>query len=622
MKLYILALLSILAIHSTNVQAAPITIIRIPFPWENPNRPGCGDYPGHIPGFHLPIFFPRPRPTTPPPCPSCVTFTGAENQTYVPGYGGDLRIARALPNDSKPFTMTLIHTNDLHTRYDEFSSSGIDCTDKNRAERRCYGGIARIKTLVDQIRATEPNTYMVDAGDQFQGNLFYNYYKGNVTAEFENFIGYDAVTIGNHEFDDGPAHLGQFLKKVNMPAISTNMDLSTEPTLKGLIAPYVVLTKYGTRIGLVGYITKTTSDISQPGKNIKFLEPSGATGPVQRAVDKLRSLGIKRIIAVSHNGLDDDKAVAASTRGISVIVGGHSHSLMHKNASLAGVRATYPLPIKNLDGQDTFIVQAKQWGEWVGKLQVSWDGEGNVTGVNGDPIQMTMDIAQHGPTQEMVKKWREPFDAIAREVIGTAPLALARATCVTQGCAIGYWIANILRKSYTGTRPAIGLQNVGGIRADLGAGDITIGTVFAIQPFPNAQVQVDVTGANIVAMLENVALTQNSDGLRADGKKVTSMAQFAGLRAKLDANQPKFARVSEVEVEVSAGVWEPLDATKQYAIVTIDFLPNGGDAILPPEIVGPQETRVQVSDMVIASVRQTGTVDIPEAAFAPGVRFV
>ncbi|ORZ35683.1 Metallo-dependent phosphatase-like protein [Catenaria anguillulae PL171] len=525
--------------------------------------------------------------------------------------------------------MTLIHTNDIHARMDEFSSSGIDCTEKNRADRRCFGGIARIKTLVDSIREKDPNVYMVDAGDEFQGTLFYNYYKGNVTAEYMNAIGLDAFAVGNHEFDDGPAHLGNFIKKLNMPAISSNIDTSAEPGLNGLIAPYTVFTKYvlrfGTRIGCIGFITRTTPDISAAGRLAKFSDPAGANGPVQRAVDKLHSLGIKRIIAVSHNGLEDDRVVAASTKGISVIVGGHSHSLMHKNSSLAGVRATYPLPVKNAAGEDTYIVQAKAWGEWVGRLQISWDAESKLTALNGDPIQLTMDIPQHNATQEIVKKWREPFDAIAKTVIGSTPNAMSRGSCNGIGCAIGWFVADTLRQSYKSpaNNPVIGMTNVGGLRSDIAAGDITVGTILTVLPFPNTATTVPMTGAQVVAMLENIALTQNSDGLRADGKKVTSFAQYAGLRAELDSSKAKFARVSKVEVEVSEGKWEALDAAKTYEIVMVDFLSNiGGDAILPAELVKNYETRQMLSDLALEYVKAAKVLDIPAAKFQPGVRFV
>ncbi|ORZ34282.1 Metallo-dependent phosphatase-like protein [Catenaria anguillulae PL171] len=500
--------------------------------------------------------------------------------------------------------MTLIHTNDLHGHYDEFAPSGIDCTDKNRAEKKCYGGIARIKTIVDQIRATEPNTYMVDAGDEFQGTLFYSYYRGNITAEYMNAIGLDAFTIGNHEFDDGIPLLSKFLGLLRVPVISSNMDVANEPLLKDRIAPYVVLTKYGARIGMIGFITKTAPDIiANPSKNVKFSDPAGESGPVQRAVNELQAMGIKRIIAVSHNGLDDDKIVAESTKGINLIVGGHSHSLMSKNSSLPDVKGTYPLPVTNKEGKKTYIVQAKAWGEYIGKLSIAWDAESNIVSLDGDPIHLTMDIAQHNATQEVVKKWRAPFDAAAKEVVGNSKTAMKRGDCNDKACPLGWFIAETLRKSYSGSLPNFGMINAGGIRADLGAGDIRVGDIMGILPFPNSQVVIEMPGDRVLTMLEHLALTADGpDAKRKDGKTVSSFAQFSGLRARLDKSKPKYERVYGAEVEVAPGKWEPVEKSKKYAVVTLDFMANGGDAIVPLE-------------------SKAKTVDVPESVYAPGVRF-
>ncbi|ORZ37346.1 Metallo-dependent phosphatase-like protein, partial [Catenaria anguillulae PL171] len=512
--------------------------------------------------------------------------------------------------DSKPFNMTLIHTNDLHARFDQFSRSGIDCTAADIANKTCYGGIARIKTITDKIRATEPNVYMLDAGDQFQGTMFYSYYKGNITAEFMNAFGYDAFSIGNHEFDDGPAHLAKFLRKLHVPALSSNIDTAAEPAMIGLVAPYVVLTKYNAKIGIVGYITQTTPDITATGPNLRFSDP---IAPVQRAVDELHKLGVNRIICVSHNGYLDDQRVARGTKGVSLIVGGHSHSLLHNdNVTFPQAAGPYPTAVKNLDGETTYIVQAKMWGEWVGHISMGWDANNKLTHLNGEPIRMTMDIAQHKETQDIVNKWREPFDAMTKVVIGNSPVALPNgAPCKTRGCGLGYLMAESLRQSYTGSlgkdKTVIGFIQDGGLRAGLPQGAVTVGNVLSIQPFSNSQVEMPINGTALVDMLENCAAGTH----KFNGRAVTAFCQYSGVRATADRSKPVFQRVSNVQIRDNNGNWAPVDPNTEYAMVCSDFIATGGDNIVP-EVNRKLLVRQLLSDVLLDYVKKIKAVVVPD----------
>src|SRR5690606_18740911 len=119
------------------------------------------------------------------------------------------------------------------------------CSAENDAEGECFGGVARIKAKIDERRKTlvdaGRNVITLDAGDQFQGSLFYTTYKGKVEAEFMNMIGFDAMAVGNHEFDDGPASLAAFLELVNFPVLSGNTEVENEPALKGKLPGTLIL---------------------------------------------------------------------------------------------------------------------------------------------------------------------------------------------------------------------------------------------------------------------------------------------------------------------------------------------------------------------------------------------
>ena len=139
------------------------------------------------------------------------------------------------------YNLTILHTNDFHDRYEPISGSDSTCAPDKNAAGECFGGSARLVTALAEARARSNNTTLVDGGDQFQGTLFYTYYKGTMTAEFMNKLGYDAMTVGNHEFDDGPEVLSAFIGAVGFPVLMSNADVSLEPALKDKIAKSVVI---------------------------------------------------------------------------------------------------------------------------------------------------------------------------------------------------------------------------------------------------------------------------------------------------------------------------------------------------------------------------------------------
>ena len=153
------------------------------------------------------------------------------------------------------FALTILHVNDLHSRLEPISKYDGTCSAEDDAAGECFGGVARLKTIVEARRAAAEAegsaALLLDAGDQFQGSLMYTTYKGAAEAEFMEAIGFDAMAVGNHEFDDGPEGLAGFLDAVSFPVISGNLDVSASAPLAGKIAPHVVLEVGGERVGIV-----------------------------------------------------------------------------------------------------------------------------------------------------------------------------------------------------------------------------------------------------------------------------------------------------------------------------------------------------------------------------------
>jgi 5'-nucleotidase / UDP-sugar diphosphatase len=177
------------------------------------------------------------------------------------------------------YALTILHTNDFHDRYEPISGSDSTCAPDKNAAGECFGGAARLVTALAEARARNANTILVDGGDQFQGTLFYTYYKGKMTAEFMNKLGYDAMTVGNHEFDDGPEVLRGFVEAVEFPVLMSNGDVSREPLLAGKILKSTVIERAGAKIGLIGLTPQDTDELASPGPNVTFSVRQGPCRP-------------------------------------------------------------------------------------------------------------------------------------------------------------------------------------------------------------------------------------------------------------------------------------------------------------------------------------------------------
>ena len=160
------------------------------------------------------------------------------------------------------YTLTILHTNDFHARFEPISKYDGPCGAEDNTAGECFGGTARLVTAIKQARGRTNNAILVDGGDQFQGTLFYSYYKGQMAAEMMNKLGYDGMTVGNHEFDDGPEVLASFMSAVNFPILMSNADVSAEPLLADTLAKSTVIERGGEKIGMIGLTPEDTDELA------------------------------------------------------------------------------------------------------------------------------------------------------------------------------------------------------------------------------------------------------------------------------------------------------------------------------------------------------------------------
>ncbi len=454
------------------------------------------------------------------------------------------------------YNLTILHTNDFHARFEPISKYDSGCSAEDDAEGKCFGGSARLVTALADARARTNNSILVDGGDQFQGTLFYTYYKGQLAAEMMNKMGYDAMTVGNHEFDDGPEVLRGFMDAVNFPVLMSNADVSAEPLLADTLAKSVVIERGGERLGLIGLTPEDTDELAAPGPNVIFSDPVAA---VQGEVDKLTADGVNKIIVLSHSGYGVDQRVAAETTGVDVIVGGHSNTLL----SNTNDRASGPYP--TMVGT-TAIVQAYAYGKYLGELNVTFDDAGNLTSATGEPNLIDASVTADADTAARIAEAASPLEEIRNRVVAETATEIVgvREECRARECAMGNLIADAMLDRVKDQGIDVAIQNGGGIRASIDAGEVTMGEVLTVLPFQNTLSTFQVKGATIVAALEN-GVSQHEEG-------AGRFPQVAGMTYAFDVSQPAGSRISDVMVGGA-----PIDAEKVYGVVSNNYVRNGGD---------------------------------------------
>lgn len=252
--------------------------------------------------------------------------------------------------------LLILHTNDTHSCVIPLNPNLADTMLAGR------GGFLRRAAMIDQMRKEDKELLLLDSGDFSQGSPYYTMFKGDVETKLMNIMGYDAATIGNHEFDFGLDNMARLFKKVNFPIVCANYDF-TGTVVEGLVKPYVVIKRKGVKIGIFGLSPKLEGLVmASTCAGVKYLDPIKTANDI---ADKLKNEEkCDVVICLSHLGWDEaglnDMEMMAKTRNIDLVLGGHSHSYFK---TLNHVR--------NLDGKDVPNDQNGKHGIFVGKITLS-----------------------------------------------------------------------------------------------------------------------------------------------------------------------------------------------------------------------------------------------------------
>ena len=478
------------------------------------------------------------------------------------------------------FSLALLHTNDTHASLDN-------------APKRATA----IKERRAAYRAEGTPSLLLDAGDVFSGSLYFNEFKGQADLKLMNYMKYDMMTFGNHEFDlgdqDQGAALQAFVAGADFPFITANVDFSKNPLFNGMqkktitsgpedgrIYQGVIKKINGEEVGFFGLTTEETVGISSPG-TVAF---SNYIKSAQATVDKFKARGINKIVALTHIGYDDnseidnDPLLAQNVDGIDVIIGGHTHTNLTKPVLI-------PASEETKKKEPTVIAQASQYSEFLGDVNVTFDYKGKVKSYSGSTIEVKPYAADPGAAA-ILKPYADKITAIKNQEVGVN-IVSALPNPRTGGTntvsvrnsetALGNLITDGMLAKAKSINPetVIAVQNSGGIRAAIDAGPLTTGEILTTLPFGNTLALVTMNGSQLKDLFEiSVGLAPLENG---------GFLQVSGMKLEYDGSKAKGQRVTKMTITKDGGVEEAIDPAKTYTVATNAFTAKGSDFLTPFE---------------------------------------
>ena len=476
-----------------------------------------------------PIPTPTPTPVTPTPTPIPVT-----------------------PIPAGPITVTLLHTNDMHGALEGEKMKGGDGTTFE------FGGIPNALGTIARLKQEAPGPVLTfDVGDLWVGTFASNRDQGKTTIAAMNLIGYDAMTLGNHDFDQGVAVVQARAGEAKFPVLVANIVESATGQVPAWAKPYIVKEVGGMRFGIIGLGYTSTPAISSKVKELQVFKFVDELEAVKQILPEVKSKS-DFIVVVSHAGFDRDQQIAAAVPGIDVIVGGHTHTELRQ-----------PKVVGN-----TVIVQAGSKAQYVGRLELKIDPATrkilDYTKSNELISAVNTKAATPKEVADMFAKLIADGRDATNKVIGETLIDLTRAY-TSDGRSTGEYpsgnlvVDALLWANQAGDKPAeIAIHNNAGIRTDIPKGPITYGKLYEMLPFDNVLTAMDLTGAQIKAILE----------IAASCPRVNTLV--AGMSFAYDCNKPNGQRISKMMIR-----GKPVDLQAVYRVQTIDYLSTGGDGQTP-----------------------------------------
>jgi len=434
--------------------------------------------------------------------------------------------ARILALQSDPLSISVIHVNDTHSHLVSESYSLEMNGVKTYVE---LGGYPRVVSKIKELQGSKINPLTLNAGDTFQGTLYYSLFKGKADSDMLNMITWDAFELGNHEFDDGDEALAAFLNDFNTSVIlGANIEAESGSVLDGMWVPYIIKEYDEKKVGVIGIDIKQKTEVSSnPSDAITFYDE---VTTAQTYIDELTEMGVNKIVLLTHQGYKNDKYMASMLHGVDIIIGGDSHTLLGDYSAVGLVNESgydYPTQTTNASGEKVCIGQAWQYAYAVGNMDVDFGNDGVVDSCNGDAVLLLGDtflqkdvngtkvevtqevedtiltlinandnleiIEEDSATLAKLQTYADQVDAQKNVVIGAASEFLGHNRVPgdmkdgKSNLPLGSDIAPIVAKSFydLSNRADACIQNAGGVRMAVNEGNITMVTAYSLLPFSN-----------------------------------------------------------------------------------------------------------------------------------------
>lgn len=516
-------------------------------------------------------------------------------------------------NNAEAFKLSVFHVNDIHSH---ISSERMKLKVDGVKTYMQIGGYARMVNQLKKLKAKKPNSLILNAGDTFQGTLFYSLFKGKADAKALNLISWDAYALGNHEFDDGDKALADFLDLLDddITMLAANVVPDKGNILEGKWSPYVIKTVGKEKIGIIGIdIVGKTIKSSNPSDEIKF---SDETKTAQKYINELKALGINKIIVLSHQGYKNDLKMAAALSGVDIIVGGDSHSLLgdFSNLGLKSTSNDYPTLVTSKDNKQVCVVQAWEYAHLLGDLDVVFDKAGDVLYCTGQPkilagdvfkrknkdgkkVEVSEDekrkilkiltaasnidiVEENKEALKIVKEYEDKVNEKKTIVIGSAGEEIGHSRIPgdtydkRNTLPLGSDIAAIVAKSFYDLSKLADacIQNAGGVRTPIMKGDISMGDAYSLLPFSNTLFEIQMTGSEIKQVLEDAIANVKTGG------STGSFPYSYALKYDVDMSKDINNTVSNLEIlNRKTQIWGELIKDKMYTIVTNSYTAGGKD---------------------------------------------
>lgn len=439
--------------------------------------------------------------------------------------------------------LVMLHTNDTHSQIDPFDDDNL-------------GGVARRKALIDSVRAAEPHVLLIDAGDAVQGSLFFTLFGGEVEERMLNALKYDIRILGNHEFDNGIDSIGYWMRMSNADLLSTNYDLR-DARIGEFFKPYTIKQAGGRRIGFIG-INRDPDGLARVGtfENVKYTDAIEAANAAAWWLKNIEH--VDAVVAVTHIGYKvadniDDVTLAATSRDIDVIIGGHSHTVIDPSTEEGRAMSR----LINANGDTVLVAQTGKGARNVGVVEI--DLETLKPSSRHLKVDSRLDSRVDSDLMNVLASYRAGVDSLNAVRVATSSVPLEQGSPELLNY-VSDFVRHRGEELVADGKVDLAIMNRGGLRRSLPKGDISEGQIIMMMPFYNYIDVIDIKGSDLI-----------------DAFHVTAVAGGQGI----SSNVRYTADIKNREAKDITIDGKPIDPNRIYRLATIDYLSKGGDYMKP-----------------------------------------